>query len=152
MDRSKLKDELIRDEGKRSHCYKDSVGLYTIGVGHLLGETPRMLDVTEDELQALLDRDIDNAEAVAWSYIKNSEVWDNEVRSRAAINMAFNLGNRIKDFKEFLLAVNRSEWEKAAAEMLDSKWAKQVGARAKRLAQMIATGEEIIIEPKTQDG
>lgn len=140
MHRTRLKDELTRDEGRRLHAYRDSVGLYTIGVGHLLGETPRMLDVTAAECDALLDHDIDQAEAVASSLIRNADVWNNEARSRAVVNMAFNLGNRLKEFKRFLAAVDASEWEKAAAEMMDSKWAKQVGNRADRLAKMIATG------------
>lgn len=142
MDRAKLREELVKDEGQKLHAYRDSVGLYTIGVGHLLGNTPRMLDITVGESAALLDRDIDNAEALAWSLVQNQEVWGNDVRSRAMVNMAFNLGNHLLTFKDFLVAVNASEWEHAAAEMLDSRWAKQVGARAERLAQMIASGVE----------
>lgn len=142
MHRSKLKEDLARDEGKRLHVYKDSLGFFTIGVGHLVGTYPRILDITEDECEAFLEHDIDNAALVAASYIRNAEVWTSEVRSRAVVNMAFNLGSRLKEFKQFLKAINGSEWERAAAEMLDSTWAKQVGDRAKRLAQMVVTGTE----------
>ena len=144
MNRTKLREELRRDEGERLHAYRDSVGIYTIGVGHMLGTSPRMLDITPGESAALLERDIDNAEALAWSLIQNADVWANDLRSRALINMAFNLGNRLAAFEKFLTAVSASDWEQAAVEMLNSKWAGQVGDRATRLAQMIATGAEIV--------
>src|ERR1700675_5074188 len=111
----------------RLHVYRDSVGLYTIGVGHLIGQNMRMMDITAGECAALLDRDIDNAEALAWSLVNNQAVWSNDPRSRALVNMAFNLGGHLASFKDFLAAVNASEWEHASVAMLDSKWAAQVG-------------------------
>jgi lysozyme len=57
------------------------------------------------------------------------------------VNMAFNLGpTRLKGFKKFIAAFDAKDWDGAVIEMLDSKWAKQVGARAIRLAKMVRTG------------
>jgi len=142
VDRTKLKDELLRDEGRRLKVYRDTQNFYTIGVGHFLGSSPRMTEITQDESEALLERDMDNAETTAWSFVKNPDVWANDPRARALINMAFNLGYRLREFEKFLAAVNDSQWEQAAVEMLDSDWSKQVGERAKRLAQMVASGTE----------
>ena len=143
----RLRDELIRDEGRSLTAYKDSVGLWTIGVGHLLGQSMRMSTITADECDALLAWDVKNAEALVALIFPSLDPtrgytsYEPEyVRQRALVNMAFNLGGRLKDFRKFVAAVNQSDWEKAAVEMMDSKWAKQVGKRAVRLRDMILNG------------
>jgi lysozyme len=56
--------------------------------------------------------------------------------------MCFNLGlGRLKGFKKFLAAMATSNWAVAAVEMLDSKWAQQVGLRSTRLRDMVLTGQ-----------
>jgi lysozyme len=147
---AKLRAELVRDEGKRLVAYKDSVGLWTIGVGHLLGTAMRMDHITEEECTALLDADIRDAEKVVWSLVPESKQWSgadgpgyNEVRYRVLVNMAFNLGpTRLAGFKKFIISVNAKQWEQAADQMMQSKWATQVGARAGRLRDMMRTGKE----------
>jgi lysozyme len=137
-----LKEELTRDEGMRLTAYKDSVGLWTIGVGHLLGSTPRMTVITAAEADALLTADLQAAIARAKSLCPSFGVGEGRhVRDRALVNMAFNLGNRLAGFKKFLAAVNSNDWATAGVEMMDSQWAKQVGARAVRLRKMIETEE-----------
>lgn len=139
-----LKKELINDEGLKLNVYQDSVGLWTIGVGHLLGTERRMMMITEAEAGALLDFDIQIALHLAYEYVP--DLWaDNEMkpfgksRARAIVNMAFNLGPRLKGFVNFLKAVNAKDWPTAAKEMMYSKWATQVGARAERLRNQILT-------------
>jgi lysozyme len=150
MDRKVLKAELVRDEGLKLVSYRDTVGLWTIGVGHLLGTQRRMTEITNAEAMALLEADINVAEEVVNRLIPVYTYWDgdtgqggyrpyNQVRSRALVNMAFNLGNRLAGFKKFLAAVNSNDWATAGVEMMDSQWAKQVGARAVRLRKMIET-------------
>jgi len=52
--------------------------------------------------------------------------------------MCFNLGApRLSKFKKFIAAINQEEWVEAAMEMMDSKWARQVGPRAERLKQIV---------------
>jgi lysozyme len=140
MDRAKLRAELIRDEGMRLEAYQDSVGLWTIGVGHLLGTEKRMTRISPDECDALLNVDIDWAIRTAERFVIELPLWPyghNESRARALVNMAFNLGPRLGQFKKFLGSVNGGNWETAAVQMMQSKWAKQVGARAERLRDMI---------------
>jgi lysozyme len=48
--------------------------------------------------------------------------------------MMFNLGmSRLGMFKRFLAAIENRDWQKAADEMADSKWARQVPNRSGRL-------------------
>lgn len=66
-----------------------------------------------------------------------------EDHQRVIANMAFNLGiNRLLKFKKFLGALQEHDFETAAVEMMDSKWATQVGPRATRLRDRILKGEE----------
>ena len=147
MNYSLLRQELTRDEGLKTRAYKDSLGYWTIGVGHLLGSSPRMTELNEEEIRALLDYDIKSAEIAANSVFPNfmrlsEQQYDDktEVRKRALVNMCFNLGAKIKMFKKFVSCVESMQWEQAGKEMLSSLWAKQVGDRALRLRDMIVNG------------
>lgn len=139
MDHRKLIDELKRDEGVVLHAYKDSEGYLTIGVG-------RMIDaqlgggITMDEAEQLLVGDILRCKQ---ELDLNFPWWRDmsDARKRALINMCFNLGiTRLKGFKKMLAALEGGQWEKAYQEALHSKWARQVGARANRIAQMFVEG------------
>lgn len=68
----------------------------------------------------------------------------NSPRQDALANMTYNLGlTRLLGFKKALAAMERQDWTTAAAEMLDSQWEKDVGARAHRLARQMLTGARI---------
>lgn len=55
---------ITRWEGSRSHPYQDVVGLWTVGVGHLLGaERPTQWEYTEEEIHDLLVRDVGRMES-----------------------------------------------------------------------------------------
>lgn len=148
MDLSKLKNDLLHDEGLRLSAYRDTVGLWTIGVGHLLGgETaaPRMTRISYEEAMALLDYDIQIALQRAKSIVGDPAFdWiKDDARPRALTNMAFNLGDRLREFKNFLSAVREGRWPDAATHMMESKWARQVGKRAQRLRDLILSGDEL---------
>jgi lysozyme len=65
-----------------------------------------------------------------------------EVRRDVLIDMCFNLGiGRLLGFRNMLDACRRESWLEAANEMMNSKWARQVGNRAQELAEMMETGE-----------
>lgn len=131
MDVEKLKDQLILHEGLELKSYTCSAGYVTLGVGRNVEE----LGITEEEARYLLDNDIlrvgkelDNA--IPW--------WRDmsEVRQRVVVDMVFNLGiSRFLNFKNAINAMQEQDWEEAAAQMLDSRWADQVGQRSHRLAK-----------------
>jgi len=139
VDLSKLRAELRRDEGTRLQSYRDTEGNWTVGVGHLLGTYRRVVEITTAEANAWLDMDITSAAALAQE-LGGVPAPENDVRFRALVNMAFNLGSRLAGFKDFLAAYKAGDWARAAEEMMDSKWAQQVPTRAERLRNMILTG------------
>jgi len=136
MDRTKLAAELRRDEDVRLFPYVDQVGKTTIGAGRNL--TDKGISLEEAEL--LLEHDI--AEVVDelerrlpwWSTL-------DEVRQRVLANMAFNMGVQgLLGFRNTLALVQLGRYQEAAANMLLSKWAQQVGPRALRLSKMMEKG------------
>jgi len=137
MDVDKLKDQLILHEGLELKSYQCSAGFITLGVGRNVEE----LGITEDEARYLLDNDIlrvtkELDSAMPW--------WRNmsEVRQRVVVDMVFNLGiSRFLNFKNAINAMQEEDWDEAAAQMLDSRWADQVGQRATRLATAMVEDE-----------
>ena len=67
--------------------------------------------------------------------------WDDQKTAQEVIvNMCFNMGApRLSGFKKFIAGVNAGDWKTAAVEMMDSRWARQVGDRAVRLKNRILT-------------
>ena len=138
MVREKLLDMLMLHVGLELKPYQCTADKTTIGVGRNLQD----VGITEDEAKYLLQNDIDRIlkEVEHWSFLEKL----NEPRQAVILDMVFNMGvtrfNANTWVKTFA-AIQNEEWEKAANEMLDSKWAKQVGQRAIRLSQMMRKGE-----------
>jgi lysozyme len=128
--------QLKVDEGVRARLYKDSLGIWSIGVGRNL----EAKGLSPDEIDYLLDNDMAEAELDARAIFSGfDDLSDN--RKAALINLAFNLGRtRLSAFTRTIEAINAGDFQAAAKEMLDSLWARQVGERAKRLARMIEEG------------
>lgn len=132
-----LREHLTRDEGRRLKLYRDSVGKWSIGVGHNIedkGISPAVCD-------AILDEDIAEHLALLDKYLP---WWRqmNERRQLVLANMAFNLGvgpsaedpkGKLLTFKNTLRHMEHGEYAAAADGMAASDWAKQVGVRATRL-------------------
>ncbi len=133
-----LRRELMASEGVRSKPYRDTVGKLTIGVGRNLDD----VGLDEDEIDLLLSNDICRT---IRSLDRTLPWWRKipaEPRRRAVVEMAFNLGVRgLLGFKKMLAALMASDWPEAARQALDSKWARQVGGRAQRIAKTLETGE-----------
>lgn len=140
MDIDKLKEELKRDEGYRDHVYRCTTGHKTIGYGHMDDSMPDGTTCTRERAEKWLEWDIAKAILTAKGYI--SGIYDNlsDARQRALVNLAFNMGGRIHQFRRMRAAIMTGDWEKAADELLDSLYAKQVGDRAKRVAAMLREG------------
>lgn len=132
----KLKSQLRRHEGLRLHTYLDSEGVPTIGYGKNL----LALKITQATANQWLEQDIQSAsEDLDRVYPFVSKL--SEPRQRVLVNMAFNLGiTRLMGFKRMWAALERRDYIAAAEEMLDSKWARQVGSRADELSKMMEMG------------
>ncbi len=136
MDREALLLRLIRHEGLRLRPYRDSVGKLTIGIGRNLDD----VGVTHAEAKALCLNDIDR---VCLDLDRNIPWWGglSETRRQVVAEMAFNLGwPRLSLFRAMLTALQFGDTERAALEMTDSLWARQVGARAETLAAAMRSG------------
>lgn len=131
----KLKAELSFDEGRKNRIYVDSVGKVSGGIGRNLTDK----GFRDNEIDLMYQNDV--AETEAW-LDRNLPWWRSldPVRQRVIMNMAFNMQGRLLTFVNTLAAMKRGDYAAAAAGMLDSKWATQVGARAKRLADMMRSG------------
>lgn len=131
--------QLRIDEGTVEHCYMDSEGFWTIGVGRLIDKR-RGGRLRPDEIALMLDNDIAEAEGDARVLFPTFDAISANRRA-VLVNMAFNLGReRLAGFNNMRAAVAAGDFERAASEMLDSKWAGQVGARATRLAKQMKEG------------
>jgi lysozyme len=137
MDIEALKDQLILHEGLKLEPYQCTAGKLTIGVGRNIED----IGITEDEARYLLDNDILR---VCDELDRNLSWWRDlsDVRQRILVDMVFNLGiSRFMQFQNTISAIENGDYDKAAEEMLDSRWAQQVGQRAHRLAGAMITDE-----------
>jgi lysozyme len=137
MNAQRLAVDLTLDEGRRPRIYVDTVGKVTGGVGRNLTDRP----FSEDEIDLMLKNDIKGAEG---DLDRRLPWWRqmSDARQNVLANMCFNLGiDRLLGFVNTLTLMKAGRYDAAAAEMLDSKWAKQVGARAIRLAATMRKGE-----------
>jgi len=136
---SKLIEMIRQHEGVVKHAYEDSRGYLTIGVGRLIDEKLGG-GLSDDEIDYLLANDIKRCQAEAETYEWFAGL--NEPRQAVVISLLFNLGKpRWDAFKKTHAALEEGDYATAASEMLDSKWAVQVGKRADEMAAMMFSGE-----------
>ena len=144
MDDCRLRAALIKYEGtkmrgNRHILYRDSVGIQTIGYGRNIDER----GISHDEAVLMLRNDIDDSV----SDMNRVFPWVGElddIRQEVVANMVFNLGiGKFSRFKKTIAHIRAGRFVDASKEMLDSKWARQVGYRAKELSMMMATGRGI---------
>lgn len=136
MNQLKLRETIIESEGKSNKPYLDSVGKTTIGIGRNLDDK----GLSDDEVEFLFQNDLNAASDAAFEMFVQFTTYS-EARQHALIEMIFNLGKRgLMGFVKMRAAIRIQDWETAANEALDSKWARQVGQRAKRIATALREG------------
>ena len=136
MDKTKLITDLSIDEGIKLFPYTDTVGKTSIGTGRNLTDR----GISQAESNFMLSNDIN---MVVTQLNKSLPWWVtlSEPRQRVLCNMCFNLGiSKLLSFANTLSFIKTGDYEHAAQEMLNSTWAKQVGKRAQRLAQIMREG------------
>lgn len=134
-------DQLKRDENTVLHVYKDSKGFWTIGTGILVDER-RGGGLRPEENEFILKNRIELLRAELVRRIPWVTGLD-PVRFAALLNMAFQMGvDGLLAFKKSLSLISVGMYDKAEAELLNSKWAREDSPnRAKRVAKQIATGQ-----------
>jgi len=156
-DRDTLVEKIAQHEGLVLEPYKDSLGINTIGIGrnlegrgiddyelmHMNKTLEEILDIglTKKEAYYLCNNDVDIVEQ---ELVKQKPIVKelNEARQMCLVDMGFNLGiPRLMKFKKMWEAIERQDFEWAGAEMLNSRWATQVGKRADNLAKVMENGD-----------
>lgn len=143
MNIDKLREQLKIDEGVKYEIYRDHLGYLTFGIGHLITEKdpefgqPIKTEVSADRVNEVFNADVQK-------YINETKKVFPDLESKpetiqlVLVNMCFNLGApRLEKFRKFITAINDQQWAEAAVEMMDSRWARQVGPRAERLRDVV---------------
>ena len=134
---NQLIDQLKRHEGLKLKPYKCTADKLTIGIGRNLED----VGISEQEAKMLLLNDIERAGHL----LKDKFPWTmelDEVRFAALINFTFNVGiGTASKFVNAMALLKAGNYDTAADEFLDSRWAKQVGQRATEVTEQIRTGE-----------
>ena len=136
-ERAAVRDLITRHEGYRRTPYHCTAGILTIGIGRNLDD----VGIDREEARYLLDRDIaratDDLASFGWFHVLDV------IRQRALIDMRFQLGpTRFRGFGKMIAALARQDYATAAAEALDSKWARfDTPGRAQTIAAMLQSGD-----------
>lgn len=132
--------QLRDEEGEVLSAYQDHLGFWTIGVGHLIDKR-KGGGISAYISAMLLEDDIADK---AGDLDKSLPWWRdlNDARQAVLLGMAFQMGiNGLLGFKNTLAMVKSGNYAGAANGMLNSLWAKQTPARAKRMSEQMRTGE-----------
>ncbi len=136
---SRLIEQLKRHEGFSSKPYRCTAGRLTIGYGRNLDAN----GITEEEADRMLSSDLaDVVRVLSVRLPIYNDPTVSHVRLSVLDNMAFNLGvSGLLQFKKMIAAFEKRDYDTAAKEMLNSKWAKQVKGRAVELSEQMRTGK-----------
>ena len=143
MNIEKLREQIAYDEGIEHKIYLDHLGLPTFGIGHLIRESDPEHGsevgtfVSEDRVNEAFESDIQTVLSDCNKLYPEFEDLPEEAQ-RVIANMMFNMGYpRLSKFKGMKAGVDTRDWNRAADEMIDSRWYKQVTKRADRLVERI---------------
>ena len=150
MNLETLRKQLEIDEGVKYEIYLDHLGYPTFGIGHLVLETDSEhrqnvgTTISKERVGECFEQDV---LSVINDCKRLYHDFDNlpEEAQQIIANMMFNLGRtRLSKFKGMKRGVDDRDWNRAADEMVDSRWYRQVTTRAQRLvARMRVIGDHI---------
>lgn len=141
MNIDSLRDQLKIDEGVVYKIYNDHLGYPTFGIGHLIRDDdpehgePLDTPVSEERVNEAFDADVEIVLTDCKILYDDFDDLPEDCQEIIA-NMVFNMGRpRLSKFKGMKAGVDARDWNRAADEMVDSRWYRQVGARAERLVE-----------------
>jgi len=134
---NQLIDQLIRHEGMELKPYKCTSDKLTIGIGRNLED----VGISEEEAKSLLMNDLKRVDTQLEQMMPWSQELDT-VRYEGLMNFVFNVGiGTALKFVNAMAAIKEKDFDTGATELLNSRWAEQVGQRAIEVAEQIRTGE-----------
>ncbi len=145
-----IRDRLKKVEGVSKKKYQCPSGHWTIGVGHNIDVNGLHEDIqvylrdhgeiTDEMVESLLTNDIAVAQAACLRLYPDFNNFSLRVRD-ALLDFVFNVGEgTAKKFVKANQAINSKDWRKAAEELQNSVWFKQVGIRALDIINAIRKG------------
>jgi len=141
MNINELREEIAADEGCKYEIYLDHLSLPTHGIGHLITEDdpeygqPVGTPVSEDRVNQVFEEDISVTLRECRILFENFDDLPEDCQ-RILANMMFNMGRpRLSKFVGMKSGIYAKDWNRAADEMVDSKWYGQVTNRADRLVK-----------------
>jgi lysozyme len=152
-------DMIKTHEGVRTKPYKDSVGLWTIGVGHLIGDGKTLppewnREFTMSEIDKLFMQDYEHHKKAAEKIPAFDKL--NKMGQAALIDLTFNMGPAwYKKWPTLMKQLLAGDFQGAADNLKDSTWYKQVKNRGVTIVNLIRNAGEKnteIVKSKSSSG
>ena len=136
-----LEDRILENEGWRNTVYKDTLGLRTIGVGHLITKDDfpfkEGVEYPKEQLMDLFKKDLEKAHKGAMKVVGHIKDLPREIWG-VTVEMVFQLGpTGVSRFKKFIKALEEKDYHEAHLQMKDSRWHKQTKKRCESLAEIV---------------
>ena len=153
VDVKKVYEEISADEGKILHKYLCSESHPTIGIGHKVLNTDAEADLSVHEVHEEVSEEECISEGRCYELFQQDvqiaidgcrQIYDNweelpQEAQHVLTNMCFQLGQGgLSKFKNFKIAIEDYQWQRASEEMLDSRWNRQTPERAQRLSERVS--------------
>lgn len=141
---SDVKKMIMQHEGVKQDPYKDKLGLWTVGVGHLIGDGKSLppewnRHFSKEEVYALFDKDFEHHKNAAMNIPNFSRL--GEKGQAALIDLTFNMGpGWYKRWPKLVQAMRDFDIRAVIDNLRTSKWAHQVQAsRVSDVLSLLAT-------------
>ena len=136
--------QIALQEGCETEAYQDSLGNWTIGIGHLGAYAGQIWTVSQCVSQLFID-----VKSIGVDPVNRNLSWAladmGTVRWWVFVNMSFNMGIfNLLQFNETLTAAEHLDWEGVAQGMENSLWYTQVGQRGVELCQQMRTNQWVL--------
>jgi lysozyme len=131
---------IIEEEGKRNKAYKDSKGLWTIGVGHLIKPDEQHLihaSLTDDEVEELLRSDLKWCSEAVESSVR---VPLTQAQFDALYSLCFNIGGTAFKRSTVVRRINEGDMQGAADAILMWNKPPELVKRRKRERELFLSG------------
>ena len=130
------------DEGISLTVYEDTTGHLTVGIGHKVLPEDNLRpgdEISHERATTMFLSDLKEADYGAHLLLSGGTWSVPPLLLRVVTNMVFQMGlGGVRSFRRWWGFLEARNYERAAKEMLDSKWARdQSPARAKRLAHEV---------------
>ncbi len=131
----KLKDQLVKHEGKEKYLYQCTAKKQTIGIGHNIEEN----GISDAVIDLIYQEDIQEVFGDLRVLFPSFDHLPERIKLVLG-DMRFQLGyHRFRSFKKMIKAVHNRDWDEMIVEMKDSDWYRKVPNRPDNLIELILT-------------